>query len=65
VRNTIVRVVLLVSGGGVVVSGLLKGVSAPETAYGAGAFTAFLFGFLLLCAGGWTLSRGRRSRGDI
>lgn len=44
-------------GGAIVVSTLLRGVPTASNSYEAGQFAAFLFGFVLLGVGAWTLRR--------
>lgn len=53
--NRVLAVVLVLWGGGMVVSGLVRGVPSGESAYGAGQLAAFGFGFLVLAVGLWTL----------
>jgi len=65
VRNTILGIIGVLWGGAIVVSGLARGVPAPTSSYGTGAFTAFLFGIALVVAGGWALFTRRRSRSDF
>ena len=57
-RNMIFGVIGVLWGGAIVLQGMPK----AESAYGAGQFMAFAFGFLMLGAGGWALQRGIRSR---
>jgi hypothetical protein len=47
-------------GGGLVISALTKGVPAPTSSYGTGAFIGFLFGVALFAAGIWTLAMRQR-----
>ncbi len=64
-RNTILGVLGVLWGGGLVVSGLAKGVPAPTSSYGTGAFAGFVFGVALFAAGAWALLARRRSRSDF
>ena len=60
-RNTIlVGVIGVLWGGGIIVSGLAKGIPTPSNARGSGAFVAFPFGLALVAAGSWALLDGRR-----
>jgi hypothetical protein len=49
--NRVLAVVLVVWGGGIVISTLVRGIPSAESAYSAGRLTAFIFGFVLLAAG--------------
>ena len=53
--NRALAVVLVLWGGGVVVSGLARGLPSGDSAYSAGQLAAFGFGFILVAAGLWTL----------
>lgn len=64
-RNRILAVIAVLWGSAMIVSGLTKGIPAPTSSYGAGGFTAFLFGIALFAAGGWALFIRRRSHSDI
>ena len=57
-RNIVFGVIGVLWGAAIV----LQGKPEANGAYGAGRFTAFVFGFLLLGAGAWALQRGIRSR---
>ncbi len=59
-KNTILGVVGVLWGGGMIVRGLASGVPAPTSSYGTGAFVAFLFGIALFAAGARTLFLHRR-----
>jgi phosphate/sulfate permease len=60
-RNKVFGTIGVLWGGAIVVSTLIRGVPSAETSYSAGQFAAFLFGFLLVGAGVWTLRRQTRS----
>jgi hypothetical protein len=61
-KNTVLGVVGVLWGGGLIVTGFAKGIPAPTSSYGAGGFTAFLLGVALFAAGAWALYTRRRSR---
>jgi hypothetical protein len=49
--NRVLAVILVLWGGGIVISTLARGVPSAESAYSAGRLTAFVFGFVLVAAG--------------
>jgi hypothetical protein len=63
-RNTILGVIGVLWGGGIIVSGLAKGIPTLSNAHGSAAFVAFLFGLALVAAGSWALLH-RRRRSDF
>ena len=56
-RNLVFGSIGVLWGGAIIVSTLARGVPSPSTPYGAGQFTSFAFGFLLVGAGAWALRR--------
>jgi hypothetical protein len=58
-RNTILGIIGVLWGGGLIISALTKGVPAPTSSYGTGAFIGFLFGIALFAVGTWTLAARR------
>jgi hypothetical protein len=59
--NRVLAVVLVLWGGGIVVSGFSNGLPSADSAYGAGRLAAFGFGFVLVAAGLWTLLKKQPS----
>jgi hypothetical protein len=53
--NRIFAVIFILWGGGIAISGIVKGLPSGSTAYGAGQLTAFGFGFVMVAVGVWTL----------
>ena len=60
-RNKIFGWIGVVWGSAIVLSTLVQGVPAASSSYGAGQFAAFLFGFVMLGVGAWTLRRQSRA----
>jgi hypothetical protein len=58
--NRIFAVIFILWGGAIIVSGIARGLPSGKTAYGAGQLTAFLFGFVMVGVGVWTLAGLRR-----
>jgi hypothetical protein len=59
--NRLLAVVLVVWGGGMVLSGFARGLPSADGAYGAGQLAAFVFGFVMVIAGLRTLLSRRPS----
>ena len=53
--NRVLAVVLVLWAGGIVISGLVRGLPSGDGAYGAGQLAAFGFGFVLVASGLWAL----------
>jgi hypothetical protein len=53
--NRVLAVVLVLWGGGIVISGFSRGLPSADSAYSAGQLAAFGFGFILVAAGLRTL----------
>jgi hypothetical protein len=53
--NRIFAVIFILWGGGIAISGIVRGLPSGSTAYGAGQLTAFGFGFVMVAVGVWTL----------
>ena len=59
--NRVLAVILVLWGGGIVVSGLSSGLPSGDSAYGAGQLAGFGFEFVLVAAGLWTLLKKQPS----
>jgi len=61
-RNIIMGSIGLLLGGALIVRTLLVGLPKADSAYGAGALTAAILGFLMFGAGLYALIQGMRSQ---
>jgi hypothetical protein len=59
--NRVLAIVLVVWGGGMVLSGFVRGLPSADDAYSAGQLAAFVLGFVMVIAGLRTLLRKRPS----